>query len=230
MSAIEMIPMVQPHDPQWPTTLPGPIETGALVVIDVQAGFGDPALMGPDTTEEMKQDYAAAIDRCIELVDIARAAGLRVIWVGGGAADQLEPWRSLFWLKGRDKDPAFDGFHLTDRNEYSGSFYRVRPAEGETIIYKGRYSAFHGSNIDEVLKEAGITWIITCGLTTECCVGSTTWDAFQRGYRVVVAGDAAACYSRAVHEATLNAMAHNVALVVPVSELGRALPALVPVE
>jgi len=218
-----MTPMVSGGHAGEPRELPGPIETGALLVIDVQRGFGDPAFMSDSVGASDRAEIEAAVDRMIELVDHARRTGLKVIWVTGGAADRLPPWRSLFWLKGKGDDPEFEGFKITEEGKASGEFYRVKPNPGELHVKKGRYSAFEGSDIEEVLRREGVDWVITSGLTTECCVGSTSWDAVQRGFRVIVAGDAAACQEKSMHDAALRIMAHNVGLIVSVDELGTAL-------
>lgn len=218
-----LTPMISGGNPGEPRELPGPNSTGALLVIDVQRGFGDPAFMGDDVSAADRAEIESAVDRMIELVEHARRTGLAVIWVTGGAADRLPPWKSLFWLKGKGDEPEFEGFKLTEEGTARGEFYRVAPAPGEIQIRKGRYSAFEGSDIEQVLRREGIEWVITSGLTTECCVGSTSWDAVQRGFRVIVAGDAAACYDRSMHEASLRIMALNVGLIVSTEELGRAL-------
>jgi ureidoacrylate peracid hydrolase len=53
---------------------------------------------------------------------------------------------------------------------------------------------------------------VLCGVTTECCVASTAWDAFERDFHVVIAADAVAAYQPELHRAALAALALNGAI------------------
>src|SRR5690606_41609696 len=59
-------------------------------------------------------------------------------------------------------------------------------------ITKTRDDAFHGTRLDEVLTELGVTHLLLGGVSTHSCVAATATSAFAHGYHVAIAGDAIA--------------------------------------
>jgi nicotinamidase-related amidase len=92
------------------------------------------------------------------------------------------------------------------------AFLAPLPEKGDTVITKHRYSLFAGNRLAEQLKARGIDTLVLCGVTTECCVASTAWDAFERDFHVVIAADAVAAYQPELHRAALAALALNGAI------------------
>ncbi|UOB18827.1 isochorismatase family protein [Abyssalbus ytuae] len=70
----------------------------------------------------------------------------------------------------------------------------------DTFLHKGTkntddgYSAFEATNInlDNFLKEKGVTELYVCGLTTEYCVKNSVLDALSHHYKTYVIKDAVA--------------------------------------
>jgi len=56
--------------------------------------------------------------------------------------------------------------------------------------------------------------LIITGVSTDCCVDSTTRSAFQRDYDVFVVADACAASTPLLHNGALSALEKNVALLV----------------
>jgi nicotinamidase/pyrazinamidase len=52
------------------------------------------------------------------------------------------------------------------------------------------YSAFHGGNLAEVLRERGVDHLYVAGLATDYCVKNTVLDAEELGFGVTVVEDA----------------------------------------
>jgi ureidoacrylate peracid hydrolase len=77
----------------------------------------------------------------------------------------------------RKPDPAY------------AEFYQVIPREGEIVIPKYKYSGFHSTYLDQVLRANDIKTLILTGVATNVCVESTARDGFMRDYYVVVPGD-----------------------------------------
>jgi nicotinamidase/pyrazinamidase len=82
----------------------------------------------------------------------------------------------------------------------------LRPKQGETIIQKTRFSAFFGTNLDELLKEKGIDTLELCGVCTNICIFYTAADARMRGYNVTVDRRCVDSFDRAAHEFALKEM------------------------
>jgi len=78
-----------------------------------------------------------------------------------------------------------------------------RPRDGEPVIGKFPVSAFANSRLDDELHRRGISDLILTGVATHMVVESTTRQATDRGYSVVVARDACAAGSPAQHDASL---------------------------
>ena len=62
----------------------------------------------------------------------------------------------------------------------------------DVIVDKGRavdtdgYSGFEGTNLQELLRERGITNVTVVGLATDYCVKNTALDALRAGFQVTV--------------------------------------------
>lgn len=198
--------------PEW-------IEPGrtALVVIDMQVDFAAPegviGQMGVDLTS-----VAPALAAAERLTQAARAAGVSVIFVGLFTSPRTDSpmWRERMARRGGDPDLESA---LCRAGQAGSDFYGPRPAEGELVIEKTRYSAFIGTDLEQRLRARGIDTLVLCGLTTECCIDCTARDAFHRDFHVFVPGDACAAYEADVHEAALKIMGLNFAILTTSSEV-----------
>jgi nicotinamidase-related amidase len=57
------------------------------------------------------------------------------------------------------------------------------------VITKKKHSAFYDTELDEVLRRAGISTLCLAGLQTHICIMTTAADASFRGYRAVAVED-----------------------------------------
>ena len=85
---------------------------------------------------------------------------------------------------------------------------RLAPQPDELIIDKGRYSAFHRTDLDARLKALGVDTLIVCGVLTDVCVLSTVFDAFALGYHIRLVSDACTTTTLAGHYSALLIMAN----------------------
>lgn len=139
-----------------------------------------------------------------KLAAATRGAGGKVVWVKMCLEGQTEAWRVFFDGDPRratlaELTPGAHGFEL-----YAG--LDVRPEDA--IVMKRRYSAFiqGSSDIDRVLREAGIDTVIIVGTLTNVCCESSARDAMMLNYRLVFVSDANAALSDAEHNATLGSI------------------------
>jgi nicotinamidase-related amidase len=191
--------------------LPGPLAEAALLVVDVQRSFADPAYL-PWLDEPGLAAVDAAVTRTAWLVEQARAVGVPVVWV---ALEQLpdEPWSTSLWLRGLDAASWPEAEEPCVVGTPGAEWYRLAPLPGETVVPKRRYSGFLGTGLEAHLREVGVTWVVAAGLTSECCVDGTVRDAFQLGFRAVMTSDATAAYDTATHAHALSVLADNAAVV-----------------
>jgi nicotinamidase-related amidase len=191
----------------------------AVLVIDMQVDFASPeGALGSYVDMGVVQSAVAAAET---LVETARAANVPVVFVGLFTTPDTDSsaWRER--LRRRGVDP--DGESALCRLDQPGSeFYGPRPAPGELVIKKTRYSGFLGTDLDARLEAMGVDTLVVAGLTTECCVDSTVRDAFDLDYHVFVAGDACAAYEMDLHTASLRVMALNSAILTDTARIAEA--------
>jgi nicotinamidase-related amidase len=62
--------------------------------------------------------------------------------------------------------------------------------EAEPLVHKTFGDSFEGTDLEEVLAEAGVGRLIVSGAQSDACIRSTIHGAFTRGYDVTLVGDA----------------------------------------
>jgi isochorismate hydrolase len=90
-------------------------------------------------------------------------------------------------------------------------------------VQKHTYNAFHGTDLESYLKEAGKTEVIVTGVMTNCCCETTARDAFVKGFRVFFSSDATATRNEDLHASSLKTLAFGFAYIVNVKSLTAAL-------
>lgn len=74
-------------------------------------------------------------------------------------------------------------------------------------VDKTRYSAFHNTTLEPLLRGLGVETVLLAGAITNICVEATARDAFHRDLRVVVLADCVTGFDRELHDASLRTMA-----------------------
>jgi ureidoacrylate peracid hydrolase len=85
------------------------------------------------------------------------------------------------------------------------------PVDGELVLHKSRTSFFVGTLLADVLANLSVRVIVLAGASTDTGIAGTARDALSRGITTVLATDALAANSTAVHESALkelSAFAH----------------------
>jgi isochorismate hydrolase len=155
-------------------------EKCALFVIDMQEFFGSIA--------------APVISNVKRIIDSCRERDLKIIYTRHG-----------------HKDLSVDGGMLAewwDTHAQYGTpeweiIKEVSPREKDVLIDKNRYSAFFNTDLDRILKEAGVEQVIITGVMTNCCCETTARDAFMHDYRVFFISDATATATEELHLCSL---------------------------
>lgn len=192
---------------------PGGALLPALVVVDVQRDFGEPARIAPYGLDDRAfAAVDAAITRIGTLVEEARATGVPVVWVELGS-DPSAPWGASTWLRGGALDAPMADDEPCRVGSEGAQWYRIAPGPGEIRVVKRGYSGFLGTDLQARLTATGIGWLTVVGLTSECCVFATAQDAMQLGWPVVVPSDATAAYDTGIHDAALAMIGLNIGVV-----------------
>jgi ureidoacrylate peracid hydrolase len=184
----------------------------ALLLIDMQVDFaladGAMGRRGVDTS--MTQ---AALQAACALVEAARTARVAVVFV---RYVPVEDSAVMAEAKARRGD---DGPALCQPGTRGAEFVGPLPLAGEVVVDKPLFNAFAGTMLDHDLKARGVDTLVICGLTTECCVASTAWDAFERDFHVFLAADACAAYDKDLHDGALAALRLSGATIADVAEI-----------
>jgi ureidoacrylate peracid hydrolase len=106
------------------------------------------------------------------------------------------------------RDRSLD-YKITGLNVPKGSWDakvldRIRPKDDEIVIPKTSSSVFISTNIDFILRNLGVTFLIMSGLLTDQCISHAVRDACDHGYLVTLITDACATFSRERHETALS--------------------------
>lgn len=119
---------------------------------------------------------ADVLSRCVDLADAVRAAGGHVVWV-------------------RVERPG---------DQPDGSDLAVTPQQGDVVIVKHTWGAFHGTGLDDALRSRGVETVVLGGIATNFGVESTARAADEHGYAVVSVSDAMTGLDAHAHEFALD--------------------------
>ena len=75
----------------------------------------------------------------------------------------------------------------------------IGPKQGDIVITKYQWGAFHGTELDLQLRRRGITTIAMCGIATNIGVESTARVTFEYGFNQIFVEDAMAAMSAEEH-------------------------------
>jgi ureidoacrylate peracid hydrolase len=191
-------------------------EHTAVLVIDMQNDFMAPELFSSRLGQDVS-DMPELAARVRVFLQVARANRVHVVHV---RADYGPEWMSgPMWerLERRDLDPYCQpgtvGFDF-----YPG----LEPLHGEPLITKHRFDAFFGTDLDLLLRGAGIKTVIVTGVATHCCVDATARHAYFLDYYVIVGRDLTGGPSREVMNAMFETMDQCFGEVATAEQIGRA--------
>ena len=74
------------------------------------------------------------------------------------------------------------------------------------VVDKTRYSGFHNTGLEALLRGLQIETIFLAGVITNMCVEATARDAFHRDFRFVVMSDCVSGFNRKLHDASLETL------------------------
>jgi ureidoacrylate peracid hydrolase len=180
---------------------PEPIEIDpertAVLLVDMQNAFASPGGMLDLAGIDVKP-AAAAVAKARVVADAARAAGIPVIYLvmgyaedqsNAGGEDSPNPRKELALCLMRDH-PELQGKLLTYGTWDFKVVDALTPHPGELVIAKPRYSGFIDTPLDAELRNRGIRTLLMAGIASNVCVESTLRDAYFHEYWPVMIEDA----------------------------------------
>jgi ureidoacrylate peracid hydrolase len=172
----------------------------ALIVIDMQNdfcakdGFVDRCGRDVSIASKVAGNIAPLIER-------ARRTGVLVVFVRCHYSTDRNSFLSDVWLEqaARKQGGGYTSLPVCSEGTWGADFYGVHPEPGDAIVTKHRYSGFHNTDLDMILRANGIRSIVLTGVTTNVCVETTARDGFVRDYYVVTVEDGTGAYSPEEH-------------------------------
>lgn len=179
----------------------------ALLSIDMQnTEFSDDLLAKarvPGSPESEKLAYyermaGLVIPSQVRLQQAARAAGIEVIYT---VIESLT-------RDGRDRslDHKISRIHVPKGSWEGKVIEAVAPKGDEILIPKTASGVFNSTNIEYVLRNLGIEFLVIYGVVTDQCVETAIRDAADRGFMVTQVEDCCAADTPENHARSIAAM------------------------
>lgn len=202
-----------------------PDET-ALLVIDMQNGFAHPQGTLGQAGLDISQTRAI-IPRIAELVELCRAAGLRIWW------SQQEHYPDDRARQARRIPSHLDRggrrLVLCSKGSWDAELVdELRPLlrPEDNVVKKHRASCFYSTTFEAELRIHGIRMLIVTGTTASFCVESTIRDAYMRDLDVVVPADCISDTDQDAYRAVLKNVDRFFGRSTTLDELRRVLQSL----
>lgn len=177
----------------------------ALLVVDMQGYFLEPA---------SHAYLPSAADIVPGLVSLSRAfweSGLPVIFTRHLNTEEDAGSLGVWWNDLiRVEDPLSE---ITSALDTSIGI----------VLEKSQYDAFHGTGLEDTLRERGVERVVVTGVATHLCCETTARAAFVRGFEVTFPVDGTATYDEHHHLATILNLAHGFATTTRVRDLVAAV-------
>ncbi|MCD2190771.1 cysteine hydrolase family protein [Actinomycetospora soli] len=175
---------------------PASLTGSALVMIDLQNTYTRGVMA--------LENVGPAIDEAARLLERARAAGSTIVHV---------------------QHEAGAGTPYDTNDDIGAIVDAVAPRPGEHRVVKNFPSSFVNTDLEQYLRDAGVTNLVLAGFMTHMCVNSTARSAFNLGFAPTVVAGATATRAlpgpngvveaSALQAASLAALSDMFAVVVP---------------
>ena len=152
----------------------------ALINVDVQRCFVEQSPLAAEQGPEV-------VGRINRLTASCRAAGITVIhtrgWMRadgsnlGVMAEMVPPFIVALYTEGAPSAELHDALEVNST---------------DIVLDKPRYGAFHGTDLELILRSKGVDTIIVSGIATNICCETTAREAAQRDFRVIFTSDGTA--------------------------------------
>jgi nicotinamidase-related amidase len=170
-------------------------------------------------------DGLATLGRINRLATVCRDAGILVIH----ASHVLRPDGSNMGVLG-EVVPAVRDDGIINKGTESAALHKgLVVGTRDILLEKPRFGAFHGTDLEMILRTRGIDTVIISGIATNVCCDTTAREAMVRDFRVFFLSDGTATSgigkvtAAELHAATLATLGAVFAQVLTVDEMAQKI-------
>ena len=169
----------------------------ALLVIDLQKGEYNPEIISKKPHDKYMWDRIKNIvlPNGKKIIDKCRQNKVEVIYT------VVESYTK----DGRDRgiDYKISGIFCAKNSKEAEVLDEIKPLDNEIIIPKTSSSVFNSTNIEYVLRNLSIQYLMIFGIVTDQCVETAVRDGCDKGFLITLIEDACATHTQERHDNSL---------------------------
>lgn len=169
----------------------------ALLVIDLQKGEYNPEIISkkPDDKYMWERIKNIVLPNGKKIIDKCRQNKIEVIYT------VIESYTK----DGRDRgiDYKISGIFCAKNSREAEVLDEIKPLDNEIIIPKTSSSVFNSTNIEYVLRNLSIQYLMIFGIVTDQCVETAVRDGCDKGFLITLIEDACATHTQERHDNSL---------------------------
>ncbi|CAF1085850.1 unnamed protein product [Adineta ricciae] len=173
-----------------------PASQTAILLVDVQNSEID-----DEHKRKLPWYYNQIMNVCLpnmkRVIDVGRSLGMEIMYT---TIESLT-------ADGRDRslDHKLSNIFIP-KNSYLGQvIHDVAPLDDDIWLKKTSSGVFNSTNIDYLLRNLQINYLVIMGMLTDQCVDMAVRDAADKGYNVICIDDACTTHTKQRHENALSA-------------------------
>ena len=173
----------------------------ALVAVHLQNDIvGADGAFAPFFRAEI--DRVGTLTTAARLLDAARAAGVQVVYTRvAWQHDHTDLHANSPLL-----NIVVQQNCLVDGTPGAAITDELAPQDTDRVVTHQRAGGFHNSELEEVLRSAGVDTVVFLGVATNASVEGTARAASDLGYRVLVVSDACSAATPEAHAASIESL------------------------
>jgi len=169
----------------------------ALLVIDLQKGEYNPEIISKKPHDKYMWDRInnIVLPNGKKIIDKCRQNKIEVIYT------VIESYTK----DGRDRgiDYKISGIFCAKNSKEAEVLDEIKPFDNEIIIPKTSSSVFNSTNIEYVLRNLSIQYLMIFGIVTDQCVETAVRDGCDKGFLITLIEDACATHTQERHDNSL---------------------------
>ena len=170
----------------------------ALLVIDLQKGEYNPVIISKKPHDKYMWDRInnIVLPNGKKIIDKCRQNKVEVIYT------VIESYTK----DGRDRgiDYKISGIFCAKNSKEAEVLDEIKPLDNEIVIPKTSSSVFNSTNIEYVLRNLSIQYLMIFGIVTDQCVETAVRDGCDKGFLITLIEDACATHTQERHVNSLN--------------------------